>query len=152
MVAYSFAPRFEVPIRQGWKTQTIRQGRKRHARPGEMLQLFCGMRTQHCRRIVADVQCLYVMPLRIDFDASGLIIAIQNDWALVPDLEAFAISDGFIGIDDMSVFWGRAHGQMNRFDGVLIVWATPMERPDLAPTPQPELPDFLRSQSNRERA
>lgn len=146
MVAYSFAPRFEAAIREGWKTQTIRQGRKRHACPGEMLQLFCGMRTRACRKIVADVRCINVEPLRIDFDASGLIIAIQTDCANVPDLEAFAISDGFIGIDDMSVFWGRAHGLMNRFDGVLIDWAAPVERPDLAPTPQPELPEFLRNQ------
>ena len=50
MVAYSFNSRFEVAIREGWKTQTIRAGRKRHARPGEMLQLFCGMRTAHCRK------------------------------------------------------------------------------------------------------
>ena len=147
MVAYSFNSRFEVAIREGWKTQTIRAGRKRHARPGEMLQLFCAMRTQHCRRIVADVRCLDVQPLRIDFDASGLIIAIRTDWAHVPDLEAFAISDGFIGIDDMSVFWGRAHGMLARFDGVLIDWAAPMERPDLAPTRQPELPEFLKFQS-----
>ena len=32
MVAYSFNSRFEVAIREGWKTQTIRAGRKRHAR------------------------------------------------------------------------------------------------------------------------
>lgn len=149
MVAYSFNLRFEMAIREGWKTQTIRAGRKRHARPGEMLQLFCGMRTANCRKIVADVRCLDVTPLRIDFDASGLIIAIQNDRALVPDLEAFAISDGFTGIDDMSVFWGRAHGLMNRFDGVLIDWAAPVERPDFAPTPQPELPNFYATNPER---
>ncbi|MFK5597639.1 hypothetical protein ACFZ8E_11600 [Methylobacterium sp. HMF5984] len=54
MVAYSFKARFAAPILAGTKAQTIpaeRTGRSRHARPGEQLQLFSGMRTKHCLRL-----------------------------------------------------------------------------------------------------
>lgn len=39
MVAYSFRKRFGPPILAGTKAQTIRADRKRHARPGEEVQL-----------------------------------------------------------------------------------------------------------------
>lgn len=58
MVAYSFQKRFVEPIRSGRKRQTIRADRKRHARPGEVLQLYSGMRTNAiatCRISAASV-------------------------------------------------------------------------------------------------
>jgi hypothetical protein len=46
MVAYSFAPQFIDTIRSGTKCQTIRPiGKRRHARTGEPVQLYTGMRT-----------------------------------------------------------------------------------------------------------
>ena len=48
MVAYSFKRRFREPILAGSKQQTIRADRKRHARRGEALQLYTGMRTTQC--------------------------------------------------------------------------------------------------------
>lgn len=57
MVAYSYKARFVEPIRLGlepgpWipgmKRQTIRADRKRHARPGEEIQHYRGMRTRQC--------------------------------------------------------------------------------------------------------
>lgn len=127
MVAYSFNKRFETAIREGWKTQTIRRGRARHARPGEMLQLFCGMRTAHCRKIVADPRCTEVMAVRLSFDAGGVIDAIHTDEVAVHDLDAFALRDGFTDIDDMSAFWRKEHGPLAglEFNGVLIEWAAP---------------------------
>lgn len=127
MVAYSFNKRFEPAIREGWKTQTIRKGRARHARPGEMLQLFCGMRTAHCRKIVDDTRCTEVMAVRLCFDAGGVIDAIHTDEVAVRDLDAFAIRDGFTDIDDMSAFWRKEHGPLAglEFNGVLIEWAAP---------------------------
>ncbi|MEJ0016825.1 MAG: ASCH domain-containing protein [Acetobacteraceae bacterium] len=47
MVAYSFKRDFAAPILAGIKRQTIRADRRRHARPGEVLQLYTGMRTKH---------------------------------------------------------------------------------------------------------
>ena len=58
MVAYSFKARFVPLIREGLKTQTIRAQRSRHARPGELIQLFSGMRTHLCEKIVPDPVCI----------------------------------------------------------------------------------------------
>lgn len=129
MVAYSFNPRFVEPIRQGVKTQTIRaNGRRRHARPGELLQLYTGMRTQHCRRILPDVPCLMVMAIEIDFRGAE-IARIKADGIPCIDLDAFAIRDGFVDLNDMSAFWRDNHPDCLRagFMGVVIEWARPAE-------------------------
>ena len=60
MVAYSFQPGFAAEIIAGRKTQTIRNPRKRHAMPGEHLQLFTGMRTRYCKKIIPDPLCIGV--------------------------------------------------------------------------------------------
>lgn len=140
MVAYSFNPRFVEPIRQGFKTQTIRaHGRRRHARPGELLQLYSGMRTAHCQRILPDVPCLELMEVEIQFRA-GEITRIVTDGVPVCDLDAFAIRDGFADAVDMWAFWHDHHPQaveaatggiMVAFRGVLIEWARPAE-PEMA--------------------
>lgn len=132
MVAYSFAPRFVEPIRQGLKTQTIRaDGLRPHARPGQLLQLYTGMRTKHCRRILPDVPCLTVMKVQIEFafDSEWVIDKITTDGIRVRDLDAFAIRDGFTDHEDMSAFWRAYHPEANAtgFDGILIEWARPAE-------------------------
>lgn len=136
MVAYSFNPRFEVAIREGWKTQTIRAGRLRHAKPGELLQLFVGMRTANCRKICEDVRCTDVMLIQIDFDTEGEIDCIMTDHVRVRDLEAFAVRDGFTDASDMAAFWRLKNGQRcaSTFTGYLIEWAAPKSGmvPDLA--------------------
>lgn len=140
MVAYSFNPRFEVPIAEGWKTQTIRGPRERHARPGDMLQLFVGQRTEQCRKICPDVRCTEVMKAIIEFDADGFIDRIETDGVAVRDLDAFAQREGFADIDEMSEFWAENHGRLTVFQGVLIEWASPRleGRMVLAPAVEPE--------------
>lgn len=140
MVAYSFKPRFEIPIAEGWKTQTIRGPRERHARPGEMLQLFVGQRTAHCRKICPDVRCTEVMKIIIEFDADGFIERIETDGVAARDLDAFAQRDGFRDAEEMAEFWAAEHGHLRVFQGVLIEWASPrMEgRMVLAPAVEPE--------------
>lgn len=123
MVAYSFQRRFANPIRENSKLQTIRAGRRRHARPGEMIQLFMGMRTAKCEKICEDRLCLSVVPLRIDFDKEGVITNVTVDGHEVEDVHAFAVADGFECLADMSAFWVLQHGLFRRFDGVLISWA-----------------------------
>lgn len=137
MVAYSFNPRFIEPIRQGMKTQTIRAiGQRRHARPGELLQLYSGMRTSHCTRILPDTPCLEVMQVEIIFDLGTrpLIGRIKTDGIRVRDLDAFAIRDGFSDLEDMSGFWRDNHPQAAAagFNGVLIEWARPAETMQVA--------------------
>jgi hypothetical protein len=127
MVAYSFKPRFADAIRAGLKCQTIRADRKRHARPGEALQLFTGMRTQHCRRLLPDQTCTAVMKVEIAFRFDGRIIGITTDGVAVHNLEHFARRDGFYGIEDMSAFWAATHPEKGPrvWHGVLIEWADP---------------------------
>ena len=102
MVAYSFKKRFGPPILAGAKAQTIRADRKRHARPGEFVQLFTGMRTRQCRRL-GETPCLSVEPIRIElprarrapevlvFDAVG---ALARHYLTARALQNFAQADG----------------------------------------------------------
>lgn len=122
MVAYSFQKRFAPHIADGSKRQTIRAGRRRHARVGEALQLFVGMRTKHCVKIIADPVCVAVEPISIAFDSEGKIDQIRIDGSRVDDADAFAVEDGFESLSDMAGFWVMAHGLYQRFDGVLIRW------------------------------
>lgn len=77
MVAYSFKRQFVAPIALGLgiacpngfapaagvvrpKRHTMRStGKRRHARPGEGLQLYWGMRTKSCLKI-GDAKCIKV--------------------------------------------------------------------------------------------
>lgn len=128
MVAYSFAPRFVEPIRQGYKRQTIRRNRfKGHARVGGLIQLFTGMRTSRCMKILPDVTCIDVCPVLIRFDDAMRITRIETVGIPVRDLDAFAIRDGFTDLEDMGAFWELTNGPMTHFEGVLIEWAMPQE-------------------------
>lgn len=129
MVAYSFKPQFADPIREGFKRQTIRATRERHARPGEMLQLFTGMRTAHCKKICEDVRCTEVTAIVIYFDIEGEIDRILLDDFEVSDLDAFAQQDGFRDASEMAAFWQKENGTRpnNVFRGVLIEWAAPRD-------------------------
>lgn len=123
MVAYSFQKRFVEPIRAGMKRQTIRNeraGRARHARPGEPVQLYFGLRARHCSLIAAPL-CEAVWPIRIDLD--GGIVLANDGWIRTSgDLDAFAVSDGFRDWADMVAFWRKHHPGVIVFSGVLIRW------------------------------
>lgn len=133
MVAYSFQRRFAEPIATGHpatgivKRQTIRAPRRRHARPGELLQLYQGMRTKSCRKIIADQVCTSVRPVRlwiargyVRFEDSGEAFGITGM------LDDFARQDGFLHWADLQAFWQAAHPQAAdskmSFEGVLIRW------------------------------
>lgn len=142
MVAYSFKRRFVEPIRWGLglgldisdsllligvqKRQTIRAnrtGRSRHARPGEHIQLYYGMRTKQCG-LIGVAKCVSVTGIRIQ--VSRGIISIDDYPAIrEDDLDAFAQKDGFVDWKDMRAFWEAEHGDVKRlgpWTGVLIRW------------------------------
>lgn len=142
MVAYSFKSQFVAPIRSGAKCQTVRADRKRHAQPGERMQLYTGMRTKACARIRPDVLCLAVHGIEICTSRlltegghlTGLAsIAINGIPLDAGEIEWFARLDGFDpafapGIwsirtarAGMGNFWLKEHGE-GRFAGVLIQW------------------------------
>jgi uncharacterized protein YqfB (UPF0267 family) len=119
MVAYSFKASFAAPIISGLKRQTIRADRKRHARPGEELQLYTGMRTRQCR-LLRRAECVSVRPIEIDVQPL-LIATIFIEGVPIDDLNEFARDDGFEDLADMHKFWRDNH-QPGQFTGVIISW------------------------------
>ncbi|MFO0729377.1 MAG: MT-A70 family methyltransferase [Nitrospiraceae bacterium] len=99
MVAYSFKSRFLPPIARGLKRQTIRAPRSRHARPGERLQLYAGMRTRHCYKIIPDPVCLEVCDIELHVGAAiiddiGLVARIGRPQARLTDVPNVIIAPG----------------------------------------------------------
>lgn len=136
MVAYSFQKRFAARILAGIKAQTIRADRKRHARPGEQLQLFTGIRTKHCRRL-GEPMCTSVSPIQMRFSKrSAAELFCFDDRYLTPaEMEAFARADGFMSIADMAAFWWAEHpsegGNVLTFEGFVIRWEPLVPADDL---------------------
>ncbi len=121
MVAYSFRPRFAALIESAAKTQTIRGPRRRHALPGERLQLYTGMRTRHCRKLLPDQVCASVDPILL-WPENGRWFAFLGRADPIAVDDAFAQRDGFTDAADFASWWSQAHG-VRRFSGVLIRWA-----------------------------
>jgi hypothetical protein len=131
MVAYSFKERFIEPILDGSKAQTIRaHGKRRHARPGETLQLYYGMRTRQCR-LIATRECASVHRIVIQVGRTGVDYMILDGTILGPrQMRGLAYDDGFgrgdtPALADMAAFWMAEHGKDRheiKFEGVLIRW------------------------------
>ena len=124
MVAYNFQSRFADQIRSGKKTHTVRRNSKRrHARKGERLQLYTGMRTKACAKILdIDPVCIDALPIEIVIDAdSKWITSITIGGVPVRSLNRFARADGFISLAEMSGFFLAMHGP-GVFRGTLIEW------------------------------
>lgn len=137
MVAYSFQRRFGPQIQAGLglmpvtgllvpKRHTIRRDRRRHARPGEEVQLYHGMRTKRCE-LIGRARCTSVGPIEIHFRRRS-----TGDWMhhdALPekmdrsgDLDQFAKSDGFQDWADLRAFWSEEHPGIEDFAGVIIFW------------------------------
>ena len=121
MVAYSFKGRFAELIRTGSKTQTVRAERKRHAMPGETLQLYTGMRTRSCK-LIARATCVAVSPIRFVFDPHPQIFLHGLQHGDQATLDHFAQCDGFRDWADLAAFWAKEHPDLKAFSGVLIRW------------------------------
>jgi len=127
MVAYSFQKQFATPILDGTKGGTIRADRKRHARPGEELQLYTGMRTKHCRLISRET-CAGVTPIRLYLKGDRVIIGEAGartprvDIRSARALDIFARFDGFVEWDALCSFWRETHEALQDFSGQHIRW------------------------------
>lgn len=131
MVAYSFKPSFVAPIQAGEKRQTIRLPRKRHARPGEPLQLFTGMRTKACRKILdVDPICTGVDEVRLDLRLDDPELLVNGIPLVGVQRDRYALGDGFAvparicGITPFAYmvrWWLLTHGRV-LFTGVAIRW------------------------------
>lgn len=127
MVAYGFKAQFEMPIVTGRKRQTVRaKGKRRHARPGEQLQLYTGLRAKKARKLMADPICTSVaeicVDVRTDWDGFIRAISIDGTYLTSDEMEAFARADGFTNLHQMGDFWFDSHGE-GVFDGVVIHWS-----------------------------
>lgn len=146
MVAYSFKRRFVEPIRAGLglplsaeafaagmdefgnvparprpKRQTIRAiGKRRHARPGETLQLYHGMRSRDCFKI-GEARCVSITSIHINVKKHSMPTSIDGVHVVGGRLRDFAREDGFDHAEDMHAFWIEEHG-LGLFAGVLIKW------------------------------
>jgi len=135
MVAYSFKKRFVTPILVGlepgpWlpgmKRQTIRARRKRHARPGEAIQLYTAQRTIHCKFLGESV-CESVVPIHLAVSLASVSITIDGH-ALEAEAEreGFARADGFRNLADFVAFWNEErpheHDIEELVEPVLIKW------------------------------
>ena len=120
MPAYDFKKQFAALVSSGQKRQTIRAtGKRRHARPSEALQLYTGMRTKACRKLVTpDPVCREVLP--ITMCECNCIVLINIDGKLIDDAEALAVADGFRSLGEFLQFFRKTHGLP--FQGVLIKW------------------------------
>lgn len=139
MVAYSFKRRFVTPIRLGLglptpmdesrsprityrpKQQTIRaNGKRRHARPSEELQLYCAMRTKQCF-LIGRSRCTDVVPVYLRIGKDIIWINVNGKLLKGVDVDRFARTDGFEDAADMLAFWQEEHG-LGNWTGSLIVW------------------------------
>ena len=116
MVAYNFKKQFAEKVRDGSKCQTVRGQRDRHANPGEAVQLYTGMRTKQCDKLIPDSICTSVSKVVINNN-----LVMIDGWILWgSNLEKFAIADGFANYADFLAFFKEVHRLP--FEGVLIKW------------------------------
>ena len=119
MVAYSFQARFADAVECGEKRQTIRaNGKRRHAKPGDKLQLYTGMRTKACRKL-RDAVCHDACPILIDHDR---VVTFRPQEFLDP--EEVALRDGFASWSEMRDWFDATHGLP--FRGTMIRWLAPL--------------------------
>lgn len=124
MVGYNFQPRFIEPIQNRIKRQTCRRvGARRHARPGEKIQLYVGIRTKNCRKILTeDPTCILVQPAIIDLAQPGKpIVEVGGKLVKGRDLELFVERDGFSSIADFVMTFVEIYSEFED-EMVLIVW------------------------------
>lgn len=161
MAAYSFNRRFIPPLLAGlepgpWmpgmKRHTLRRPRPQgHARPGQRVDLYTGMRTKQCRLLGRAPMALQ-MPIGVGFigddfriwrRAGDALIVEEHAWALYQlthalalsppatyfsdhAAECFARADGFEDLAAMRAFFAADGKKGDRqFDMVLIAWAPP---------------------------
>lgn len=136
MPAYSYKRRFVDPMLAGIKDGTIRaerRGRARHARAGDMIANYVGMRTKSCELILRSV-CTASLAVTLVWRPRIEIIVESENWADPQLHDCFAHRDGFRDMDDMAGFWREVHAGIDRFEGRLIRWQRPPLRAEMGAT------------------
>ena len=117
MPALNFKARFASDVETGRKRQTIRRKRKHPIVPGDMLYLYTGMRTKHCRKL-GESECMDVEPIMIHGTRvflGGRLLNHDELWRLATD-------DGFYGNpQQFLLFFWEEYGK-GIFEGDVIRW------------------------------
>lgn len=129
MPALNFKAQFADDVATGSKRQTVRAPRKDgrpHARIGDTIKLYTGMRTKSCR-LLAEADVTWVEPIRIESTCmyrSGRLVpsSIHHRDCEQTDNE-FAEADGFESFMDMAKWFDDVHGLP--FEGTVIQWSEP---------------------------
>lgn len=122
MPALGFKPRFAAPIRDGLKTHTIRGRLPAGFTVGHWAPLYTGMRTRSISLIGSGLMNR-AYQVRLDFDEGRVETEMGTAVTMSPDLDAFAVSDGFADWRDMEAFWATHHKGVRQFSGMLLGWS-----------------------------
>lgn len=118
MSLLGFKAQFAGPVERREKRQTIRKAVHGHA-IGRPIQLYTGLRTKACRKLVADDPvCTSIEPIEVIENASCVIIGktvMRGD-----ELVKFAQADGFADLVAFFEFFHQPDG--SDFKGFLIRW------------------------------
>lgn len=126
MPALNFKRQFVEQIRDGDKTQTIRKPRRDgrpHAKVGDTIRLYTGMRTKACELIgeatVTRIDTIWMDAVSMKLNGKPVYatLATRHD---PPTDNEFARADGFDGFTDMADWFEDTHGLP--FEGVVIYW------------------------------
>ena len=120
MGIYNFQERFVPFIASGQKTHTIRAIRKYPDKPGNLLNLYTGLRRKGAR-LLARVRCVKVENIFIACDGN---VRIDGVYLAGDEREAFARRDGFENFKQFTEFWNGTSGRVNLlpFRGHIIHW------------------------------
>lgn len=132
MTALGFMKQFAGPVEARVKRQTIRADASRF-KIGAPIQLYTGMRTKGCRKLVAeDPVCISIIPISIPAHAGLIAGRIKmGEYRLSPvECIDMAHLDGFASYRDFCRFFAdraemRAGSDRLRFYGFLIRWDWP---------------------------
>jgi hypothetical protein len=129
MVAYTFAPRFVVPIREGQKRQAILLPRRRkHAVAGDAVQLFRGFRNKG-EVLIGQAWCTRSAECFIDFAGGFIVIGEDDPISGRAERDALALREGYADWADMLWNFARICGDDRRFRGTIIEWGALWETP-----------------------
>ena len=122
MVAFNFSV-FVDKVEAREKRMTIRK--KQRAKKGDSIQLYTGMRTKDCRKLVEeDAVCLGSCPVEI---SENIIQCYTNLFGIEQWIhqreEDFAKMDGFETFEDMKSFFKQHYGLP--FTGYMHQWHWP---------------------------
>lgn len=123
MLAYDFQPRFRQPILDDLKTSTIRRERNRgHAKIGDTLQLYTGMRTRACE-MICEAECISSLTITLFIGPESEPGFTLNHvlYTLNGDIDALVRSEGFASWIELQAFFVLKYGPHD-FTGRRIAW------------------------------